>query len=60
MLLLSGWREGTTQELIALDRQILHLGLGQRLPLFSVAKLVDSDLGSWLSLLTIGDVTARW
>ena len=60
MLLLSGWREGTTQELIALDRQILHLGLGQRLPLFSVSKLVNSDLGSWLSSLTIGDVTARW
>ena len=60
MLLLQRRREGAREELFALDGEVIHLWLRQRLSLLAILDLVDGDLGAaFLSLLAVGNVTAR-
>ena len=59
VLLLSGGREGTGKEFFTVEREVLHLGLWQRLSLFLRDHFIDRDLSPDAdAFLANGDVAS--
>ena len=60
MLLLGFWSKRARKELLALEREVLNLGLGESLSLLLADDLENSHLSPWRCPLADSDKTLRW